>query len=218
MRRPRPAILVPTLLLVAACGGETPPPSDDAATESVPAPSDAAMATIEGLAARYADASAAVADGFIRDPSGMCVTAEMVGLPAADGAMGVHYLHPARLGLDPEAMPVNGSDGVVDWGQPEVLVYEPQADGSEQLVAVEYLVFQAPWAAAGHEGTPDFFGEPFVSMRDDPATEADEAHGFEPHYELHVWVPRENPSGRYAEFNPTVSCAHAPAPGMAEMP
>jgi hypothetical protein len=51
-------------------------------------------------------------------------------------------------------------------------------------------------------------------MVDDPATAMDEAHGFAPHYELHVWVPRTNDSGTFAEFNPAVSCAHAPMATM----
>lgn len=208
MRRSLPLVLT---LLIAACGGadEAPAPEEAPEAPAVSSEETEARATIEALAARYADSGSAMADGFIRDPSGMCVTAEMVGLPAGDGAMGVHYLHPARLGMVPDAPRANGTDGVIAWDEPEVLVYEPQADGSEQLVAVEYLVFQEPWAAAGNTSPPEFFGEPFVSMVDDPATEADEAHGFEAHYELHVWVPRDNPSGMYAEFNPAVSCAHA---------
>lgn len=198
------------LLLPSACGpGEPAPPADGAEAAAAPSPEEAAWAVIDEMVVRYADASAALADGFIRDPSGMCVTADMVGLPASAGAMGVHYLHPARLGMVPDAPRANGTDGVVDLNQPEVLVYEPQADGSERLVAVEYLVFQEPWAAAGNDSAPELFGEPFVSMIDDPSTEADEAHGFEAHYELHVWVPRDNPTGRFAEFNPAVTCAHA---------
>jgi hypothetical protein len=43
-------------------------------------------------------------------------------------------------------------------------------------------------------------------MQDDLATEADEAHGFEPHYELHFWLYKKNPSGMFSPFNPDVSC------------
>lgn len=46
-------------------------------------------------------------------------------------------------------------------------------------------------------------------MADDPNTSADEAHAFTPHYELHVWVHRDNPQGLFAEFNPGVTCDHA---------
>ena len=31
---------------------------------------------------------------------------------------------------------------------------------------------------------------------------------FEPHYDRHVWIYRENPNGVFAPFNPKVSCAH----------
>ena len=50
--------------------------------------------------------------------------------------------------------------------------------------------------------------KPFDRMEDDPATPADEAHMFEPHYDLHVWLYRDNPNGLFAQFNPKVSCAH----------
>lgn len=36
--------------------------------------------------------------------------------------------------------------------QPGVLVYEPQADGSLELVAVDNLVFRDTWKRAGHGG------------------------------------------------------------------
>ena len=76
------------------------------------------------------------------------------------------------------------------------------------LVAVENLVFQRAWHAAGHEGPPSFHGQPWDAMADNPATPIDEAHGFEPHYDRHVWLYRDNPSGMFAQFNPNVSCAH----------
>jgi rhodanese-related sulfurtransferase len=72
---------------------------------------------------------------------------------------------------------------------------------------VEYLVFAAPWRA-GHREPPRFGTEPFVYTADDPATQLDEGHLLEPHYELHVWIPRDNPAGLFAQFNPRVSCAH----------
>jgi hypothetical protein len=101
-----------------------------------------------------------------------------------------------------------------DWNQPGVLIYEPQADGSLQLVAIENLVFAAGWSAAGNTTPPSFAGNQYVHMLDDPATPADEAHGFEEHYELHAWVPRDNPNGMFTPFNPAATCQHAahPAP------
>lgn len=216
----RRSLALLTVLLLAACGGgDDAAPANDAADTAEMAPEVSAEetqahATLQALATQYADPATALADGFMRDPTGMCVTADMVGLPATDGAMGVHYLHPARLGLIPESAPIDGTEGTIAWPEPEVLVYEPQADGTERLVAIEYLVFQDAWHAAGNTEAPNFFGEAFVSMIDDPATEVDEAHGLASHYELHVWVPRDNPNGMFAEFNPSVTCANAT---MAEM-
>ena len=211
------AVLV-TVFAVAACGAganETAQTEEQAAEPTQEVSGEAeALTMLASMAEKYADASAAVADGYMRDPSGACVTADMVGLPAETGAMGVHYIHPEYLGLTPESVPVGGTDGAIDWSRPEVLVYEPQADGSEQLVAIEYLVFADAWSAAGNTDAPTFHGTPFVTMIDDPSTEPDEAHGFAGHHELHIWIPRENPTGRYMEFNPAVSCEHAPHASM----
>jgi hypothetical protein len=77
-----------------------------------------------------------------------------------------------------------------------------------QLVAVENLVFQQSWHAAGHDAPPTFHGIVYDTMQDDPNTAIDEAHMFEPHYDRHVWIYRDNPNGVFAPFNPAVSCAH----------
>jgi hypothetical protein len=151
----------------------------------------------------------ALAAGYIRDPANMCETADMVGRPAADGAMGVHYFRPDLLGVTAPPNPrVNGTSTYTDFNMPAVLIYEPQADGSMELVAVENLVFKASWAAAGNEEPPTFHGRPYDSMEDDPATAVDEAHNFMPHFDRHVWIFRENPNGVFQPFNPSVSCEH----------
>lgn len=204
--RSRVLFLAP-VVVVLACSVESADQAADKAASASPDES-ATLQSIAAATAKYADVSAALADGFIRDPSGMCVEAAMVGLPAQAGAMGVHYMHPALLGVIPGSLPIDGTDAMVDWAQPEVLVYEPQADGTEKLVAVEYLVFKKAWDDAGHAGPPSFFGNQFVTMADDPNTQQDEAHSFKPHYELHIWTVRDNPTGKYAEFNPAVTCQH----------
>jgi hypothetical protein len=198
-------------LLTAACSGQREEAQTLADQAGAPAQEMSeeqriAMESIRAASEKYADPGAALADGFMRDPHGMCITATDVGLPPELGAMGVHYIQPVRLGLAEPGARLDGADGIIDWAQPEVLVYEPQADGSEKLVAVEYLVFQKAWHDAGNTAPPEFFGTAFISMADDPNTEPDEAHEFMPHYELHVWSARENPTGMYAEFNPAVNC------------
>jgi hypothetical protein len=169
------------------------------------------LAAVRQATERFQDVSVALAEGYIPDPAGHCVTAEDVGAPAEWGAMGIHYLHPALMKLDMPApgTRVFGHASSYDPLRPEVLVYEPQADGSLQLVAVEYLVFKEAWYEGGNARRPDFAGYDFEEMEDDPATEMDEAHGFEPHYELHVWLYRDNPTGMFAEFNPLVTCPRA---------
>ena len=32
------------------------------------------------------------------------------------------------------------------------------------------------------------------------------------HYDLHLWLHRHNPAGRFAMWNPTVSCTDEPGP------
>lgn len=157
---------------------------------------------------RFRDVAAALAEGYVRDPMNMCVTAEMEARPAEEGGMGVHYLRPDLLKLGEPGVRVNGRSTHTDFRAPAILIYEPQSDGSLELVAVENLVFVRAWEEAGHDAPPTFHGVPFNRMEDDPATPGDEAHGFEPHYDLHIWLYRDNPDGVFATFNRNVSCEH----------
>lgn len=159
---------------------------------------------------KYRDVKVALAEGYIADPGNTCETADMMGRPASEGAMGVHYFRPDLLGIKGPPNPRVSGDGThTDWLKPGVLIYEPQADGSMQLVAVENLVFAKAWHAAGNKERPRFQDQPYDHMVDDPATKIDEAHMFEEHYDRHIWLYRENPKGMFAQFNPNVSCKHA---------
>lgn len=158
---------------------------------------------------RFRDVNVALAEGYVRDPLDLCDTAAMMGRPAELGAMGIHFFRPDLLGITEAPNPrVNGSGVHTDFLRPSILIYEPQADGSLALVAVENLVFAASWRAAGHEAPPSFHGVVYDTMADDPATPIDEAHLFEPHHDRHVWIYRDNPNGVFAPFNPAVTCAH----------
>jgi hypothetical protein len=183
------------------------PLHSQAPAAAAPPASEPTLKQVREATSRYQDVKVALADGYKPDPSGMCVAATMEGRPAEEGAMGVHYIRPDLLGITAPPNPrVNGTSTHTDFLQPAILIYEPQADGSPQLVAVENLVFIKSWEAAGHTAPPTFKGHSFNKMQDDPATELDEAHGFEPHYDLHVWLYRENPKGMFAQFNPAVKC------------
>lgn len=181
---------------------------------SQPMPGEPSLAEIRAATEPFRHLDAALAAGYIL-PADMCDTAEMMGKPAAMGAMGIHYIRPDLLGISAPPNPrVDGTGTYTDFSMPAVLIYEPKADGSRELVAVENLVFAKAWAEAGHSEPPTFHGQSWDYMVDDPATELDEAHGFEPHYDRHVWLYRENPNGVFAQYNPAVSCdteSHATA-------
>ena len=172
-------------------------------------PGEPTLQELRKLTDRFQDVKVALAEGYIRDPFDMCDTAAMMGRPAAQGAMGVHYFRPDLLGItEPPSPRVKGNGTHTDFHTPSILIYEPQADDSLKLVAVENLVFVDAWRAAGHTSPPTFQGVPYDLMIDDPKTEVDEAHMFAPHFDRHVWIYRENPNGVFMPFNPAVSCAN----------
>jgi hypothetical protein len=205
---------LPSLVVALAIGVSAPAIQAQTAAKPV-ANSRVAPATEPDLVAvrratdRFRDSKVALAEGYLRDPTNTCETADMMGRPASDGAMGIHFLRPDLLGLAPPSTArVSGNGTHTDFLKPAVLIYEPQKDGSLALVAVENLVWVKSWEAAGNREAPSFQGVKFDLMADDPATKLDEAHGFDPHYDRHVWLYRDNPRGMYAQFNPNVSCAH----------
>jgi hypothetical protein len=121
--------------------------------------------------------------GLLADEKGItCI--DMPGM----GGMGVHWVKSKRVG-DP-------SEKVT---KPEALVYEPLADGTLKLAAVEYVVIKADWDAT-HSSRPSLFGHKFN------LTQAGNRFGLPTYYSLHVWAFKDNPAGRYAPWNPTVHC------------
>lgn len=209
---------IPLIALAASAGVLAQPSLADVAARidasSTPQPGEPSLAEMRAATERFRDVEQALAEGYVRDPSNMCDDAAMMGQPANLGAMGIHFFRPDLLGITAPPNPrVDGSGTHTDFGQPSILIYEPQADGSLELVAVENLVFIKAWEAAGKAAPPTFHGVAWDRMVDDPATELDEAHNFAPHYDRHVWLYRENPNGIFAQYNPAVTCAHHdPAP------
>jgi hypothetical protein len=83
-------------------------------------------------------------------------------------------------------------DGTARVDQPELLLYEPEQNGRLRLVAVEYIV---PYAFHSRDAEPPvLFGQPF--QRNDVFQL----------WGLHAWVWKDNPSGMFANWNPTVNC------------
>lgn len=145
------------------------------------APSDGrGVAAVRNATEQFHDVDAATAAGYV--PVGHCEE-----LPGT-GAMGVHYLHPG-LASDSRLVPT----------RPEVLLYEPTQDGLV-LVGVEYFI--AEEAVRG--------GHPSVQGRRLNGPMAGHTPQMPTHYDLHLWVWRDNPAGLSADWNPAVSCQHAP--------
>jgi hypothetical protein len=196
-------------LVAALCAGAL-GPGGAAVAGAGPEPDkgEPSLAEVRRATERFRDVNVALAEGFVRDPMNLCDSAEMMGRPASLGAMGIHFFRPDLLGITAPPSPrVNGTGTHTDFRMPSILIYEPRENGALELVAVENLVFAAAWRAAGHKEPPRFHGVPYDSMVDDPGTAIDEAHMFEPHFDRHVWIYRDNPNGMFAQFNPNVSCA-----------
>ena len=200
-------VLIVSIMFAGALGAWA--TASNTRTATSPAPGEPTLDDVRRATERFRDVNVALAEGYIRDPFDLCDTAEMMGRPASLGAMGIHYFRPDLLGITAPPSPrVDGVGTHLDFLKPSILIYEPQANGSVELVAVENLAFAAAWRKAGHTNPPTFHGVPYDSMVDDPNTSTDEAHMFAPHYDRHVWLYRDNPRGVFTPFNPAVSCAH----------
>jgi hypothetical protein len=209
--RARSWLVMAAIAAIGGCAAADAAQTERASTPALarPAAGEPTLEEVRAATSRFQDVDVALAEGYVRDPMDLCDTAEMMGRPAAEGVMGIHFARPDLLGITGPPNPrVDGTGTHTDFRQPSVLIYEPQADGSLELVAVENLVFVDAWKAAGHDAPPTFHGRAYDLMADDPATAVDEAHMFEPHYDLHVWLYRENPRGTFAQFNPNVTCKH----------
>ncbi|NEA68145.1 hypothetical protein [Streptomyces sp. SID12488] len=166
--------------------------------------------TLEGTA-KYQYAPSAVADGY---------KPVFCGAHPTLGGMGFHYINEKLYGsLDPakpaallyedranedwmdEASDASWVDGLdtPDGGTPPVGTPSADAD-SRRLVAAEWIVVDKDQDLATDDDRPSMFGVPF----DGPML--GHAPGMPIHYDLHAWVWKNNPSGTFARWNPTVTC------------
>jgi hypothetical protein len=150
------------------------------ASTSMPAPAlPPQLAEVRDALRKYEDPVAAVRDGYFS-------TLGCVEYP--EGGMGVHFLNPAHIGPTPDPF------------RPQILVYEPADGGRLRLVAAEWFI---P-LATGVSERPSIFGRPFDGpMEGHEPLMPRELH----HYDLHVWLFKENPAGLFHWTNPTVGCA-----------
>lgn len=182
------------LFAVGACDGdpasqltgtETIAEASTAASPSVVATSQASeagqaemrkgLATFRRATARYHRVEAATSDGFEQ-------ILPCLSNPDGPGAIGIPFAKLDRF------------DANIDLSQPEILFYEPQADGSLRLVGGEPVVPIAAWTESE---PPSLFGRTF---------HRNEEHGL---YGLHMWVWRHSPDGVFSFWNANVSCEFA---------
>lgn len=138
---------------------------------------------------KYQDPIVAVHDGYLSTLG--CVEYPKGGGEGAmkytPGGMGVHFINGQLIGpkLDPS--------------KPQVLIYEMDANNKLKLAAAEWFM---PVEAAG-AAAPKIFGQ----------TLGGPMAGHKPlmpdglvHYDVHVWLWKNNPAGLFSPTNPSVSC------------
>ena len=141
---------------------------------------------VKAATEKYKDYNVALADGFEN-------THEFAFDPEL-GGMGIHFINPDRM-----------DDNELNITEPEVLLYQPTKDGDYKLIGVEYYV-----PAALIDLTPVLyeheFDGPMLNHELDPTklSEVQKNDRNNQHYDLHVWVWKNNPNGLFTQFNPNV--------------
>lgn len=137
---------------------------------------------------KYKDPVLAVHDGYLSTLG--CIEYPKGGHEGAmaykPGGMGVHFLNTGHVSAK------------LDPAKPQVLIYEPAGD-KLRLVAAEWFV---PVQVAG-DARPSIFGKTLEGpMEGHKPVMPDGLH----HYDLHVWLWKDNPAGVFSATNATVKC------------
>lgn len=108
--------------------------------------------------------------------------------------MGYHYVNPDLFGPG------------VDPAKPEALLYADKPGGGLRLVGVEYIEFAPPGAEPAEDphqvdpNGPQLFGQHFNGLM------AGHGPGMPVHWDLHVWIWKQNRQGMFAQENAAVTC------------
>jgi hypothetical protein len=141
---------------------------------------NALVKLVRDITEPYKDAAAAKAAGYALAFG--CVSGP------ESGAMGLHYVN----------MPLV-LDGEIDAKRPEIILYEPAANGEVRLVGADYLVFADAWDKT-HSSAPELMGQKFQQF------EAPNRFGLPRFYTLHVWAWKNNPTGTFVNWHANISC------------
>ena len=106
------------------------------------------------------------------------------------GAMGIHFLRGDIL-----------HDGDVKDDEPEILLFEPTANGGIRLTGADFIVFKSEWEAKHKDEGPPVLDGQLFHLFDSP-----NRFGLDAFYTLHVWAWKDNPNGTFTNWNPNVSC------------
>jgi len=106
------------------------------------------------------------------------------------GAMGLHYVNGNIL-----------STNELDPTKPQIVIYEPQPDGTLRLIGADFIVFADAWDKKS-QGPPQLMGQLFHYF------ESPNRFGLPAFYTLHVWAWKDNPNGAFVNWHPNVSCQH----------
>ena len=179
--------------LVAAAAGWPAAPAAVAPQAVQAAPQSLATASplinkVRAATERYKDINVAIAEGFVQGTP--CVSGPNT------GAMGVHFVLPARIG-----------GGVPNADQPQALIYEPLPGGALRFVGVEFIVIASAWTSQQPAGT----GPPALDGHLMNFVDAPNRYGLPAFYELHVWAWEHNPVGSFADWNTQVTCERQPS-------
>lgn len=185
----RKSLLLVPMLMALAVGTSSLASAQTTIASTEPAAADlrAARAALE----KYSDPLLAIKDGYLSTMA--CIDfpngAKDGPIDYPPGAMGVHFLNAANIGpkLDPM--------------KPQVLIYEPHGN-KLVLAAAEWFM---PAQIVG-DTKPAIFGHQLVGPMD----------GHEPimppslrHYDLHVWLWKNNPKGMFVSTNSNMKCPSA---------
>ncbi|MEV4841047.1 hypothetical protein AB0K05_41555 [Nonomuraea sp. NPDC049486] len=138
--------------------------------------------------AKYKDPKVAEQDGYERADD--CWEFPYT-LPGGErlGGMGYHYAN-TRLIEDPK----------IELMRPEILVYVPDGHGGRELGAVEYFQRDRDQRIATVDDRPTLLGHEFQGPM------GPHVDGMPIHYDLHLWIFKENPKGMFEQWNPSVKC------------
>ena len=147
---------------------------------SAPTNSNTLVQIVRQATERFKDVAVAEAAGYKLQFG--CVTG------GESGAMGMHYVNGALV-ADPE----------LDPARPEIVIYEPTADGKLRLIGADYLVLADAWNSK-HSAPPEIMGQLLHLF------EAPNRFALPAFYTLHVWAWKANPSGTFVNWHSNVSC------------